>query len=119
MIFKNRNRGIHKIFPDYLTMISTWLHMSNNIDWKCVLLEYIIKQIIIWFHQVLGHPEDNRMRDIIHAGYFQQNLRSHIHKFIHEICQIHKLSGKRFGVLPERAVNTYSLKKVTVNLMNP
>jgi len=73
-----------------------------NTDWKIVLSENIINQVIKWFHQVLGHPGNNRMRDAIQARYYHPNLRKYIDNFTCAICQKHKLSGRPYGLLPER-----------------
>ena len=90
-----------------------------NMDWKIVIPENIINQVIKWFHQVLGHPGNNRMRDAIQARYWHPNLRSYIDKFACGICQKHKLSGRQFGLLPERDVRTHPWQEVAVDLIGP
>ena len=99
----------------------TYVKQGDNpdMDWKIVIPENIINQVIKWFHQVLGHPGNNRMRDAIQARYFHPNLRSYIDKFACEICQKHKLSGRQFGLLPERDVRTHPWQEVAVDLIGP
>ena len=68
---------------------------------------------------MLGHPGNNRMRDAIQARYYHPNLRSYIDRFACEICQKHKLSGRQFGLLPERDVRTHPWQEIAVDLIGP
>ena len=90
-----------------------------NMDSKIVLPENIINQVIKRFHQVLGHPGNNRMRDAIQATYYHPNLRKYIDNFTSGICQKHKLSGRQYGLLPERDVRTHPWQEVVVGLIGP
>ena len=67
----------------------TYVKQGDNpdMDWKIVIPENIINQVIKWFHQVLGHPGNKRMRYTIQERYYHPNLRSYIDKFVCETCQ--------------------------------
>ena len=67
---------------------------------------------------MLSHP-DNRISGGIQTRYYHPNLRSHIDNFVCKKCQIHKLSGKDFRLLPERDVNILPWQEVTVDLIGP
>ena len=84
-----------------------------------MLPESIATQVINWSHQVLYHPDNNRMRDAIQAGYHHPDLRSHIDTCVCEICQMNKLSGKGLALFSERDVNTHPWHEVAVNLIGP
>ena len=57
-----------------------------------------------WFHQVTGHPGSKRLYMQINNRYYHRDLRSLIDKFHCEHCQRNKLSGKGYGLLPEREI---------------
>ena len=88
-------------------------------DWKIVLPEDIINQVIKWFHQVLGHPGNNRMRDSIQDRYYDPTLRKYIDNYTCGICQKHKLSRRQYGLLPERDVRTHPWQEIAVDLIGP
>jgi hypothetical protein len=62
---------------------------ADKDDWKIVLPESMVPEVITWFHQVLGHP-----------GHYHPQLRGQIDKFRCEHCQKYKLAGKDYGLLP-------------------
>ena len=90
-----------------------------NMDWKIVLPQDILIPVIRWFHQVLGHPGNNRLRDAIQARFYHPHLRKFIDDFVCDACQRHKLPGKGYGLLPERDVNTHPWREVAVDLIGP
>ena len=71
------------------------------------------------FHQVLGHPVENRLTDNIMMRYYHPDLRRHIGNFFCDSCQKHKLSGHGFELLPGRDVNTHTWHEVAVDLIGP
>jgi hypothetical protein len=71
-------------------------------QWKIALPEQMLKETVAWFHQVMGHPGQDRLRNTIGLRYHHPLLRSTVDTFKCEHCQRHKLSGKGYGLLPER-----------------
>ena len=55
-----------------------------NMDWKSVLPENISTHVIRWFHQVLIHPYNTRVRDAIHARYYHPYVK-HV-KYINDLA---------------------------------
>ncbi|KAL7528847.1 hypothetical protein ACHAXR_002666 [Thalassiosira sp. AJA248-18] len=89
-------------------------------QWKIELARDAIIPVLKWFHQVLGHPGENRMRSAISSRYYHPNLRTYTSNFACETCQCHKLEGKGCGHLPERDVNTATpFNEVAVDLIGP
>ncbi|KAL7530913.1 LOW QUALITY PROTEIN: hypothetical protein ACHAXR_008651, partial [Thalassiosira sp. AJA248-18] len=88
-------------------------------QWKIALARDAITPVLKWFHQVLGHPGENRMRSAISSRYYHPNLRTYTTNFACDACQHHKLEGKGYGHLPERDVTATPFNEVAVDLIGP
>eukprot|EP00956_Cyclotella_meneghiniana_P021043 scaffold37820_cov36-Cyclotella_meneghiniana.AAC.3 len=78
---------------------------SNSDDWKIALPDSMVPEVVTWFHQVLGHPGQTRLRHTL-----QQRC---------EHCQRYKLAGKGYGLLPERQVRIAPWEEVAIDLIGP
>ena len=91
-----------------------------NRQWKIALAQGMILPTIKWFHQILGHPGNKRMRLTLQARYYHPELRRHIDRFSCEACQRHKLDGRGFGLLPERSISSEQpWQNVAIDLIGP
>jgi transposase InsO family protein len=115
-------------YPDYyyydkldddVEDIVCWKKNQDDDDWKIALPESMIPEVITWFHQVLGHPGQTRLRHTLTQRYFHPQLRRHIDKFRCEHCQRYKLPGKGYGLLPERQVRIAPWEEVAIDLIGP
>ena len=75
------------------------------------------KPVIKLFHQVLGHPRENRLRYTILMRYYHPDLRLHIGNFVCDACQKNKLSVRGFGFLPGQDVNIHPWHEAAVDLI--
>jgi hypothetical protein len=51
-------------------------------DWKIALPEQMLPEVVHWFHQVLGHPGQTRMRDtLMIQRYHHHRLRKAIDEY--------------------------------------
>ena len=64
--------------------------MENSVSQK------MVKLTVEWFHQVMVHPGLNKT---LRQQYYHPKLGYHI-DCLH--CQRHKLTGRGYGLLPER-----------------
>ena len=87
--------------------------------WKIALPKSMIKTTIKWFHLVTGHPGSSRLRLTLQAKYYHSELRSEIDKYLCPDCQKHKLSGKGYGLLPEREIRSEPFEEVAIDLIGP
>ena len=96
------------------TKLITHVKLGDNADmeWKILLPEAQTKPVIKLFHQVLGHPRENRLRYTILMRYYHPDLRLHIGNFVCDACQKNKLSGRGFGFLPGQDVNIHPSNEV-------
>ena len=78
-----------------------------------------IEPVIKWFHQVLVHPGENRLRDAILVRYYHTYLKRHIGNFVCDACQKHKLYGHGFVLRPGLDVNIHPWYEVAVYLIGP
>jgi transposase InsO family protein len=90
-----------------------------NANWKIALPEQMVPQVIHWFHQVLGHPGQTRLRETLQQRYYHPQLRRQIDAFRCEHCQRYKLTGKGYGLLPERQVRIAPWEEVAIDLIGP
>jgi hypothetical protein len=47
----------------------------------------MIVDTVKWFHQVMGHPGEKRLRDMLNQCYHHPKLRYHIEKLKCKDCQ--------------------------------
>jgi hypothetical protein len=88
-------------------------------NWKIALPKELLQPTIQWFHQVTGHPGSKRLYMQIYSRYYHRDLRSLIDKFQCEHCQRNKLSGKGYGLLPERETRSIPFEECAVDLIGP
>ena len=79
----------------------------------------MLEETVAWFHQIMGHPGDTRLRATLNQRYHHQYLRRTIDTFKCEHCQRHKLSGKGYGLLPEREMRIAPWEEVAIDLIGP
>ena len=92
---------------------------SNSDDWKIALPDSMVPEVVTWFHQVLGHPGQTRLRHTLQQRYHHPQLRRQIDRFRCEHCQRYKLAGKGYGLLPERQVRIAPWEEVAIDLIGP
>jgi hypothetical protein len=72
-----------------------------------------------WFHQVIGHPGEKRLRETLTQCFYHPRLRYHIDKLKCKYCQKYKLAGRDYGLLPKREVQIAPWEEVAINLIGP
>ncbi len=70
-------------------------------NWKIALRESMVVDTVKWFHQVMGHPGERRLQEMLNQRYYHPRLRYHIEKLMCKDCQKHKLEGHGYGLLPK------------------
>ncbi len=79
----------------------------------------MVPEVIRWFHHVLGHPGQTRLRETLQQRYYHPQLRRQIDAFRCEHCQKYKLTGKGYGLLPEWQVRIAPWEEVAIDLIGP
>ena len=89
---------------------------ADKDDWKIALSGSMVPEVMPWFHLVLGHPSQTRLRETLQQRYYPQ-LGGQIDKFRCEHCQKYKLAGKGNGLLPEHQVRVAPWEEVAIDLI--
>ncbi|KAL7525960.1 hypothetical protein ACHAXR_004955, partial [Thalassiosira sp. AJA248-18] len=70
-------------------------------------------------HDDPTHPGEKRLRETLQQRYYHIKLRYTIDRFKCEHCQRHKLSGRGYGLLPEREMRIAPWEEVAIDLIGP
>lgn len=92
---------------------------DSDTQWRIALPEAMLTPTVEWFHQVLGHPGEKRLRSTLQMRYYHPKLRHIVDTYKCEHCQRHKLSGKGYGLLPEREMRIAPWEEVATDLIGP
>ena len=110
----------------YVTMgndIEVLCHVKPGDDpqtgWKIALPTAMVLPTIRWFHEVLGHVGGKRLRLTLNCRYFHPQMRRFIDEYACDSCQRNKLSGRGYGLLPERNIRETPFDDVAVDLIGP
>jgi hypothetical protein len=108
------------------------LQLDDNIDdiicykkdptqpnWKIALPESMVVDTVKWFHQVMGHPGEQRLQEMLNQHYYHPRWCYHIDKLKCKDCQKHKLAGRGCGILPKQEVRIAPWEEVAINLIGP
>jgi hypothetical protein len=88
-------------------------------NWKIALLESMIVDTVKWFHQVMGHPGEKRLKNTLNQHYHHPRLRYHIDKLMCKDCQKYKLAGCGYSLPPKQEVRIAPWEEVAINLIGP
>jgi hypothetical protein len=108
------------------------LQLDDNIDdiicykkdpaqpnWKIASPESMVVDTIKWFHQVMGHPGERRLRETLNQCYHHPKLCYHIDRLKYTNCQKYKLAGHGYGLLPKQEMRIAPWEEVAIDLIGP
>jgi hypothetical protein len=94
-------------------------HYPNR-PWKIVIPESLIEDVILWYHQVLGHCGQQRLYDTIASRFYIPKLQEKIQSFkCADNCMQYKQPGRSYGKLPARTARLVPWDEVAVDLVGP
>ncbi len=88
-------------------------------NWKISLLKSMVVDTIKWFHQVMGHPGEKRLCEMLNQCYHHPKLHYYIDRLKCKDCQKYKLAGRGYGLLPKQEVQIAPWGEVPINLIGP
>jgi hypothetical protein len=88
-------------------------------NWKIALPESMVVDTAKWFHQLMRHPGEKRLQDMLNQRYHHPKLHYHIDNLKCKDCQKYKLAGHGYGLLPKQEVRIASWEEVAIDLIGP
>jgi hypothetical protein len=79
----------------------------------------MVVDTVKWFHQVMGHPGEKRLREMLNQCYHHPKLCYHIDRLKCKNCQKYKLAGRGYSLLPEQEVQIAPWEEVAIHLIGP
>jgi len=94
---------------------------ENETNWRIAIPEGLLRDLVKWFHSVLGHAGETRVYDSIRARYHHPHLKSMVRTVVRdcETCRRYKLSGPGYGELAEKDVTSIPWRENHVDLIGP
>ncbi len=111
--------GFHtRLFNEIELVCYTEPGKDKDQDWKIYLTDQSVEPSIVWFHQLLNHPGQQRLLQGM-ARYFHPKLKQKIDAFKCDACQRYKTDSRGYGHMPARDVRTAPWEQVDVDLIGP
>ena len=79
----------------------------------------MVAETVKWFHQVMGHPGEKRLKESLRQQYYHPSLRRHIEQLKCQDCQRYKIPGRGYILLPKQEVHVAPWEEVTIDLIGP
>ena len=79
----------------------------------------MVADTVKWFHQVMGHPGEQRLGESLRQQYYHPSLHQHIKQLKCPDYQKYKIPGCRYGLLPKREVHVAPWEEVTIDIIRP
>jgi hypothetical protein len=108
------------------------LQLDDNVDdiicykkdptqlyWKIALPKSMVVDTIKWFHQVMGHPGEKRLPEVLNQRYHHSKLCYLIVRLKCKDCKKYKLTGGGYGLLPKQEVQIAPWEEVAIDLDGP
>jgi hypothetical protein len=73
-------------------------------NWKIALPKLMVVDTVKWFYQVMGHPGEKRLQEMLNQCYYHPKLHYHINQLKCKDCPKHKLADRGHGLLPKQNV---------------
>ena len=91
-------------------------------NWKIVIPNSLTKDVMSWYHTILGHAGIEKLVNTIGARFLIPKLRERAEEAIRlcpERCQQHKPAGRGYGHLPAKIVTSSPWDEVALDLIGP
>ena len=89
-------------------------------DWKIVIPPSLIRDVIHWYHIMLGHCGMQRLYDTIAARLYCPRLSALCAQYIcPAYCHQYKGQGRQYGHMPPREASFTPWDEVAIDLIGP
>lgn len=91
----------------------------NQANWKLCIPDSLIKNVIMWYHVVLGHRGATSLYATISNRFHNPGLKRKVEALRCEVCQINKHRNQHYAKLPPRHASVAPWDSVAVDLIGP
>ena len=96
------------------------VRIKGNGEWKIVLPNALLHQVIRWYHLLLNHPGDPRLHDTIRCRFYNQNLNTLCMNYqCPDNCAMYKHQGRGYGHLAPRDAPIHPFEELQIHLIGP
>ena len=90
-------------------------------NWRICIPSGLLKDMVLFFHKVLGHAGEVRVYDSIRSRFHHPKLKVMVEQVRKDcqVCRQHKLQGAGYGELSAREVTTAPWEEVHIDLIGP
>ena len=89
-------------------------------NWKIFIPHSMIRDVLRWYHLILGHCGTTKLYDTVRARFYIPGLSVYCRDFIcTEQCHLYKNQGPGYGQLPPREANLVPWNEVCIDLIGP
>jgi len=94
---------------------------ENTTNWKICIPSGLLRDMVLFFHKVLGHAGEVRVYDSIRARFHHPKLKAMVEEVRKDcqVCRKHKLQGPGYGELSAREVTLAPWEEVHIDLIGP
>jgi hypothetical protein len=114
---KNPDNYVNLQLDDDVDDIICYKKDPTEPNCKIVLPESMVVDTVKWFYQVMGHPGEKGLQEMLNHRYYHPRLCYHIEKLKCKDCQKYKLEGRGYGLLPKQEVQIAPWEEITINLI--
>jgi hypothetical protein len=97
-------------------------HLDENPNnWKICIPSGLLKDMVLFFHKILGHAGEVRVYDSIRARFHHPKLKAMVEQVRKDcqVCRQYKMQGPGYGELSARQVTMVPWEEVHIDLIGP
>ena len=97
-------------------------HLDDNVNnWRICIPSGLLRDMVVFFHKVLGHAGEVRVYDSIRARFHHPKLKAMVEEVRKDcqVCRKYKLQGPGYGELSSRQVTVAPWEEVHIDLIGP
>jgi transposase InsO family protein len=97
-------------------------HLDESVNnWRICIPSGLLRDMVVFFHKVLGHAGEVRVYDSIRARFHHPKLKAMVEEVRKDcqVCRKYKLQGPGYGELSSRQVTMAPWEEVHIDLIGP
>ena len=93
----------------------------NNTNWKIVLADAVLENVILWYHHVLNHAGMTNLLTTLSLVFYHSQLKSTVERLLKtcSVCQRYKTQGPGYGKLAPREALFAPWYEIAIDTVGP